>query len=299
MNASAQAERAVRIDSAPATGPRDKPLGAILLDAGLIRLDDVAAILALAREKQLRFGEAAVALGLVKGSDLAEALAFQFDYPVLQPGSSAISREVVAAYGDPQPVIEEIRQLRNQILLRWLTAEDAANRVVAIMSPERGEGRTFVAANLAVTFAQMGQRTLLVDADMRRGRVHALFGLSNKRGLSALLADRQAPKTLHRIEGLGGLCVIPSGAEPPNPEDLLSRGTLSELLEAFSRTYDVIVVDTPAAAGNAGSQIIAARAKGVVLVARHDRSDVAKLAALAHDVRTAGATVVGAVLSHA
>ncbi len=297
LNAPAMIGELARIRSTPVSGPRDKPIGAILLDAGLIKLDDVGPILAAAQERNLRFGDAAVALGLVKERDLRGVLAFQFDYPVLAVGSSAVSRELVAAYGLDHGVLGDLRALRNQILLRWLTAEDRKNRVVAVMSPGNGEGRTFIAANLAVTFSQMGQRTLLIDADIRRGRIHSLFGLTNQQGLSALLADRHTPNTLHRIEGLRDLSVITKGAEPPNPQDLLSRESLHEMLDGFARTYDVIIVDTPPAMDSPEASILAARAGGVVLVARRNHTDANLLSALASEVLASGATVIGSVLS--
>ena len=299
VNSPTMIEELSRIRSLATSGPRDKPIGAILLDAGLITLDDAERIVAAAKEKGQRFGDAAVALGLVKEGDLRGALAFQFDYPVLPVGASPVSREVIAAYEARHPVLDDLRALRNQILLRWLTAEGKKNRVVAVMSAGRGEGRTFIAANLAVTFSQMGQRTLLIDADMRRGRIHKLFGLDNQHGLSALLADRHTPNTLHRISGLRDLSVISTGAEPPNPHDLLSRESFPELLEGFARSYDVVIVDTPAAMDSPEAQIIAARAGGVVVVARKGLTDMAALTALAQDAREAGATVVGSALSEA
>ena len=286
-----------RARAAAAHAPRSRPIGAILLDAGLVRLDDVERIVVHAREKRLRFGDAAVALGLVKEGDLNGALAYQFDYPVLAPGSSPISREVVAAYEATLPVLDDLRALRNQILLRWLTAEGERNRVVAVLSPDRGEGRSFIAANLAVTFSQMGQRTLLIDADLRRPRIHQLFGLDNQAGLSAMLAERQVPNTLHRIEALRDLSVITCGGTPPNPNDLISRSALGELLEGFSRAHDVIVVDTPAAAEFPEAEMIAARARGVVVVARKAHSRFKAVRDLAHSVQALGATVIGSVLA--
>jgi len=277
-------------------GPRDRSLGAILLDAGLIRLDDVERILAAQRENGLRFGDAAVKLGLVSEAALKHALAYQFDYPVLAPGEAPVSREVIAAYEAHHPVLDDLRALRNQILLRWLTAEHQRNRTVAIMGVGRGEGRTFIAANLAVTFSQMGQRTLLIDADLRRGRLHTLFGTPNQQGLGAMLAARNTHNALHRIEGLRDLQVIGTGGEPPNPQDLLSRESFTTLLDGFAGSHDVVILDTPAAQEGPEAAVIAARARGVVLVARKDVTELPALAALAEQTRAAGATVIGTVL---
>lgn len=274
---------------------RDRPIGAILLDAGLIKLDDVERIVAHQRENRLRFGDAAVSLGLVKAGDLRTALAYQFDYPVLAPGSSHVSREVLAAYDARHPVLDDIRGLRNQLLLRWLTAEGQHNRVVAVVSPDSGDGRSFVAANLAVTFSQMGQRTLLVDADMRRPRIHRLFGLEDGAGLSAVLADRHVPDTLQRIEGLCDLSVISVGGQPPNPQDLLSREAFAELIDVWSTAYDAVIVDTPAASSSPEASMIAARARGCVVVARQGHTRFGALASLGQDLEGLGVSIIGSV----
>lgn len=299
MNSPALAKELVRPGTVGSGGPRDKPIGAILLDAGLIKLQDVERILAKAKEKGLRFGDAAVSLGLVRAADLHGALAYQFDYPVLPVGNSPVSREVIAAFEARHPVLNDVHALRSQLLLRWLTAENGENRTIAVISPEHGDGRTFVAANLAVAFSQMGQRTLLVDANMRRPRIHDLFGIENHVGLSALLSDRRVPNVLQRIDGLRDLHVIPAGGEPPNPHDLLSRHGFEEMLSAFSQTHDVIIVDTPAARFSPEAEVVAVRARGAVLLGRHNRSRVSDLAALAQQVQSLGGTVVGSVLVRA
>lgn len=274
---------------------RDRPIGAILLDAGLIQFSDVERIVAHQREKSLRFGDAAVSLGLVKTGDLRAALAYQFDYPVLVPGSSRISREVLAAYDASHPVLDDIRALRNQLLLRWLTAEGQHNRVIAVSSPDSGDGRSFVAANLAVTFSQMGQRTLLIDADMRRPRIHTLFGLADHAGLSAMLADRNVHSTLQRIDGLRDLSVIPVGGQPPNPQDLLSRETFAEVLATLSTAYDAIIVDTPAASSSPEASVIAARARGCVVVARQGHTRFDALRTLGQELEELGVSIIGSV----
>jgi len=296
VNAPAPFDTLSVVRAAAVPGPRDRSLGAILLDAGLIKLDDVERILATQREHGLRFGDAAVKLGVVTEAALKHALAYQFDYPVLAPGEAPVSREVFAAYEAHHPVLDDLRALRNQILLRWLTAENQRNRTVAIMGVGRGEGRTFIAANLAVTFSQMGQRTLLIDADLRRGRLHSLFGTPNQQGLGALLAERNTHSALHRIEGLRDLQVIGTGGEPPNPQDLLSRPSFSTLLEGFAGSHDVVILDTPAAEDGPEAAVIAARARGVVLVARKDHTEMNALAVLAEQTRANGASVIGTAL---
>ena len=166
-----------------------RAIGAILIDAGRLSPDGAERILRAQRDGGLRFGDAAISLGLLKESDIQFALSRQFDYPFLQPGESSVSDEVVAAYRPFTHQVEELRALRSQLMLRWFDAE-AERKTLAIVSPERGEGRSFIAANLAVVFSQLGERTLLIDADMRNPRQHTMFAVSNRLGLSETLAGR-------------------------------------------------------------------------------------------------------------
>ncbi|MBC7208650.1 MAG: chain length determinant protein tyrosine kinase EpsG, partial [Methyloversatilis sp.] len=244
----------------------------------------------------LRFGDAAISLGLLKESDIQFALSRQFDYPFLQAGESAVSDEVIAAYRPFTHQVEELRALRSQLMLRWFDAE-AERKTLAIVSPERGEGRSFIAANLAVVFSQLGERTLLIDADMRNPRQHTLFSVSNRVGLSETLAGRGGPDAVQRVPALLDLCVMPAGAVPPNPQELLSRPVFSQLLGQLSKDFDVILIDTPAGAEYADAQTIAVRASGALMVARKNVSRASRLRRLADELITASATVVGSVMN--
>jgi chain length determinant protein tyrosine kinase EpsG len=273
-----------------------RAIGAILIDAGRLSPDGAERILRAQRERGLRFGDAAIALGLLKESDIQFALSRQFDYPFLQAGESAVSDEVIAAYRPFTRQVEELRALRSQLMLRWFDAE-AERKTLAIVSPERGEGRSFIAANLAVVFSQLGERTLLIDADMRNPRQHALFSVSNRVGLSETLAGRGGPDAVQRVPALLDLCVMPAGAVPPNPQELLSRPVFSQLLGQLSKDFDVILIDTPAGAEYADAQTIAVRASGALMVARKNVSRASRLRRLADELITASATVVGSVMN--
>jgi receptor protein-tyrosine kinase len=172
------------------------------VSAGLINPPEVERILAWARADGTRFGEAAVAHKVVSESQMARALAYQFDYPVLDPADTRVSPEVVAAFDARNPLVADLRRLRAKIRgAQIAAAPDAPLKALAVISSGTGDGKTFVAANLAVTFAQMGQRTLLVDADLRRGRLHEVFGLANRTGLSSMLNRCIEPGALQRVPG--------------------------------------------------------------------------------------------------
>src|SRR5258706_1347291 len=223
-------------------------IGAFLVDSGKITTEDAGRVMRLQREQGLRFGDAAVKLRLITAAELEQVLSRQYAFPFLVPGESKLSRELVAAYAPFDPRVENFRALRGQLMLRWFNPELELKHL-AIVSPYHGEGRSYLAANMAVVFSQLGQRTLLIDADMRNPRQHALFHLENRAGLSTLLAGRAELDVIEKITPLLDLSVLPAGPIPPNPQELLNRPAFRTVLAQLDKDYDVIVLDTPAAEG--------------------------------------------------
>jgi receptor protein-tyrosine kinase len=266
------------------------------LDSGRLKPGDAERILRVQREQNLRFGDAAVKLGVLTRADIQFALSRQFDYPYLLRGSSKVSESVVAAYDPFSTQTEALRALRGQLLLRWFDS-DESRKTLAIVSPEPNEGRSFIAANLAVVFAQLGERTLLIDADFRRPAQHALFGIENGRGLSGALSERDGALEFCRIAGLRELSILPVGIVPPNPLELLSRPFFQELLGELRQRFGVILIDTPPATHFADAQMIATRAGGALVVARKDRTRMAFTKALSDTFTESGATMVGVTLN--
>ena len=268
----------------------------MLIDAGRLRVEDAELILRMQREKGLRFGDAALQLGLLTQADIDYALSCQFDFPYLLRGQSAVSEEVIAAYTPFAPQVEALRALRSQLVLRWFDA-DPANNALAILSAERKEGRSFIAANLAVVFSQLGERTLLIDADLRNPCQHRLFGIDSHTGLSGVLAGRAGPEAVQRIPTLANLSVLPAGTLPPNPQELLARSLFPQLLRQLAPQLDVIILDTPAAAGTADAQTIAARAGAALIVARKNSARSWRVQGVSDRVAQAKSSIVGTVLN--
>src|SRR6267142_5250231 len=161
----------------------DRRIGSILAEEGKLGVEHIEQVMELQQANGLRFGEGALRLGLITEDDLRCAVAKQYDLPHLVPGSESISSELVVAYEPFHPRAEEMRALRTQLLMRWSKA-GVRHRVLAIASPGPGEGRSYVAANLAVAFSQLGERTLLIDADLRAPRQHRIFDVTDRFGLS-------------------------------------------------------------------------------------------------------------------
>jgi protein-tyrosine kinase len=274
---------------------RDRSIGAILIDAGRLTIANAERVLQAQRRMGLRFGEAAVKLGLITQEDVHFALSRQFDSLYLPPGDGPLSAELVAAYHPFGKQTESIRALRSQLLLRWL-GDEPARRSVALVSAGRKEGRTRLAANLAVVFSLLGERTLLIDGDLRNPRVHALFSLDNARGLSSALADRGEP-AIHRIPALLSLYVLPAGPIAPNPQELLSRSNFVRLLDEQRERFDVVILDTPAADQSADAYLLAARAGAAVVLARRNTTRYSKLQQLADRLLSSRATLIGSVFN--
>jgi receptor protein-tyrosine kinase len=272
----------------------DQSIGKILLDAGKLNPGDAERALRFAREKGVRFGEACQQLKLVSQADIDYALSRQFDFPYLGAGETSLSNELVAAYHPFSAHVEALRALRTQLLLRWFNPQC---RSLAIVSTSHKDGRSYLAANLAIVFSQLGEKTLLIDADMRSSRQQELFKLSNQYGLSAMLTRRANGAAIERVGHFANLSIIPAGATPPNPLELVSRTEFKDLLVHEACNYDVILIDTPAFDSSSDAQAVAARAGGALVLAREDRSRLDALSRLTSSIQTANAQVVGCVFN--
>ena len=278
-------------------------IGQLLLGTGRLQPQDIARIEARQREANLPFGEAAMALGLLSREDLDFALSRQFNYNYLPTLDASIAPQVVTAYKPFGPVGEQFRALRSQLLLRWSKADGLAN-TLAIVSPQRGDGRSFVAANLAVVFAQQGQSTLLLDANLRHPQVDQWIKAANPAGtkspgLAAALAGRTAGQVWQAVPQLPGLSVLPAGAQPPNPQELLAGPAFQALLQQARACFDVILIDTPASAEVADAEVVASRAGAALLVARQNATAVKHCVSLTQRLQDAGVHMAGCLVNGA
>lgn len=278
------------------TRERSGSIGSILVEQGRLSPEDVEEIQQFAVKNRLRFGDAALKLQLLTKNDIDQAIAEQYKYPILpRGGDRGVADDVIAAYLPQSQVIEPLRMLRSQLSLRWANPKEG--KILAIASPGRSEGRSWLAANLATVFAQMGERVLLIDADMRHPRQHELFNLNNSVGLSALLTGRAGREIVCRIHPKLRLFVLPAGILPPNPQELLGRQVFELVLDLFASQYDLIILDTPAASESADAQILASRADAAVLLVRRNHTRVHELKAAMQNLTESGVHVVGSVVS--
>jgi len=277
----------------PGVNLEDRTIGRILVDMGKLRPRDADRVFTMHRELGMKFGEAARKLNLVKDADIQQALSVQFNYPHLNARQSVLGPEVIAASAPFQAQAEALRDLRTQLLLHWANPE---RKVLAIVSVNARDGRTFVAANLAVVFAQLGEKTLLIDADLRQPRQHRLFGHGGP-GLAQALGGRSGIQLAERVSYFENLWLLPAGATPPNPLELLSRPEFPRLLAEARKQFTVVILDTPASLRGSDARLVAARSDGVLAVVRQDRTRIADLEALCRAASASGVQVAGTIFN--
>jgi protein-tyrosine kinase len=268
-------------------------IGALLQAAGKLTPEHAERVLRLQAELGIRFGEAARRLGLVEDEDIVQALARQFDYPYLRPGQLACSPHLAAALAPGGAQAEILRAVRSQLLLRWFAR---GHKSLVVAGVGQGDGASLFTANLAIAFAQLGRRTLLVDADLRKPSQQTIFNAGLRQGLADMLAGRADPDQVEPLAAFGSLALLGAGTLPPNPQELLSRPAMASLHAGFEARYEVVLYDVPPSARSLDALLLAARAGGVLIVARKDKTGFDALAALAAQVAQNGATVVGSVL---
>lgn len=278
----------------PLSGMPNSSIGKVLLEMGKITPEQAERVLRLQKDEGMRFGEAARSLGFISDADIQQVLARQFDYPYLQPGQGKFPAELVAAYAPFSKQVEVLRNIRSQLMLRWFAN---GRKTLAIASANPNEGASLFTANLAVVFSQLGEHTLLVDANLRTPRQHEIFDLSGKQGLSDVLAGRaDLATTIAKVDSFVDLSVLQAGTLAPNPQELVSRSSFDDLVVAVASPFDVVLFDMPAFSSGADALAIAARAGSVLLVARKNVTRLADLTAVAEKIGRSGAEVVGSVM---
>jgi len=171
-------------------------------------------------------------------------------------------------------------------------------RVIAVTSPQAGEGKTTTVANLAATLAHTGKRVVALSADLRKPRLHRFFGLPNNEGLSTMLAGQaELADVARRVEGLDSLRVVTSGPVPPNPAELLSSDGMEAFLSVLRSTADYVVIDTAPALIVTDAMIVAPRVDGVVVVVDADVTTAAAASHAVEQLDQVGAKVIGSVLN--
>jgi len=209
----------------------------------------------------------------------------------VQPGP-----ELGYAHDSGSARAEMLRSLRTELLMRLGTHQGAA--AFAIVGSRPGEGRSQLCAELALTFAQLAGKTLLVDANLRRPRLNELFiGARPNLGLTEVLLGKTHAMPLHRVVGPEHLALLTAGTPPANPVDLLSGVQFERLLRDWQRTYNYVLIDTPPTSLRSDAIVIANVVRNVVLVTRRNKTSYAEVSELRRRLDSTDARIVGAVLN--
>ncbi|WP_082497836.1 polysaccharide biosynthesis tyrosine autokinase [Pseudorhodoferax sp. Leaf267] len=275
----------------------DRSIGDLIKELRQLDARQVELVLQHQRQHGVRFGEAAIALKLASRDDVLWALSQQFHYPyAVEGGLSGLSEELVAATDPFSKEAEVFRDVRSQLLM-GVMAPDQPRRALAVLSPDVGDGKTFFAANLAVTFSQLGESTLLIDADMRTPRQHLLFGLQPGSGLSNILAGRATTDVITPVPALPGMHLLTVGTLPPNPLELMQRANFSFVMQELLTRFDHVLVDTPAAVHGADGRVLAARCGAALVIGRRGRTRMDALQNLVSQIGRSHAKIAGVMLN--
>jgi chain length determinant protein tyrosine kinase EpsG len=278
-------------------GAETRSIGDLIRSARQLSPEDVERIAAYQREHQMRFGEAAIALGLADTDDVLQALAQQFSYAYGDEAQRRSSPELVMLNQPFGHQAEAFRATRSQLLMRTWSAEPQARQPLAVVSVDSGDGKTYFCANLAVSLAQLGGKVLLIDADMRGARLHQVFDMNNEAGLSGLLSGRGSKGVIQPVPGVANLFGIPVGAQPPNPLELVEGPAFSLLLREVTMKFDHVIVDTPAAVFGSDGIVIASRCGAALVVARRDANQMQRLQTLVESLQAGRAKLAGVVMN--
>jgi succinoglycan biosynthesis transport protein ExoP len=204
---------------------------------------------------------------------------------------------VLAAALRPKSVeAEAYRGLRTQL---YFSTQGRGHQVVQVTSPNPGDGKSTLAANLAVSIAQSGKRVVLIDCDFRKPRVHKIFDLpsTGEVGLAGVIAGEAPIQAAVRPSGLPNLDLLPCGPRPANPAELLTSPQFQHALDEVRKAYDFVIVDTPPLLAVSDPSVVASRVDGVLLTFRMTKKVRPAAERAREQLAALGANVLGVVVN--
>ncbi len=269
-------------------------MGPMLVAMGKLSPKDLNTILATQKKQGLRFGDAALKLGLVSADDINAILAEQFAYTQTPAASSKLDRRLSALFQPDSTQAEALRSLRSELMLRYFNPQP--HHALAIVSAENATTTAITAANLAISFAQLGLRTLLIDSNLRTPQLNALFNLQEHApGLSDWIAERTsvAPTAIEQVRSLW---VLPAGTRAPNPQELLASKHYQERVNPLIQHFDITLISTAPMDSNRDAQLVAAQAGAALLIAQQHVTHTKVLVAIGNRLRELGVRLLGTTL---
>ena len=196
----------------------------------------------------------------------------------------------------PFAVVEAYKALRTNVLF---SLPDSGTKCIGVTSATKGEGKSSTALNLAISFAQIGKKTLIIDCDMRLPTIASKLGVPGVPGLSDILVKEGNVSTALRQIGELGITVLPSGTIPPDPTYLLESHRMKALMEILRKYFEIIIVDLPPVNSVADAAILAQQLDGFLLVVRHGVAEYHEVSSMLSQLRLTNAKILGMVYTGA
>jgi Mrp family chromosome partitioning ATPase len=234
-------------------------------------------------------------LGLISDKELKHLVTAQFEYPPLRQGTGGYSPELTAAFNPYSAKGRSLRYLAARILLEAYSKEGLC---FSVAGAHPGAGATYIAANLGVVFSELGLRTLIIDANLKRPRLHTVFNWPQDGGLATMIAGNASPSSY--VAPLGqfrDLSFLPAGRRAARMSSRLGNGVLANTLAALRQAYDVVICDSPSAAnGYDGCELVAGMCGNAVAVFRKHRTGIGRARSLLSTLDAVGTKQIGSVL---
>lgn len=192
------------------------------------------------------------------------------------------------------PISEAYRVLRTNI---QYSSADKPLKIIVVTSSGPGEGKTTTICNLAVLFAQMGSKTLLIDGDLRKPRLHKIFGMENRQGLSNILVSRDDYLNYVKKCPIKKLDIITCGVIPPNPSELLTSNAMQQFIETVRADYDMVFIDAPPVGSVTDAAVLSTIVDGIILVAASGTVEIDALVRSKELLEKVNANIIGVVLN--
>lgn len=204
-----------------------------------------------------------------------------------------MSLEVITHTDRKSPISEAYRTLRTNIQFANVAQQ---MQTIAITSSVMSEGKTTIVTNLAETFAQAGQRVLVIDADLRRPRVHKVFNLSNQKGLTNVLASQVSLQDVLQTVG-SNIHVLTSGPLPPNPSELLGSNQMKKVVSLAKQQYDIVLFDTPPVNAVTDASALSTEMDGIILAIASGKTEIDGAKRAVKLLQAVNANIIGTVMT--
>lgn len=211
-----------------------------------------------------------------------------------------MNKELITNEDPKSPISEIFKTLRTN--MQFMTANKGL-KTILVTSSNPGEGKSWVSANLATTFAQEGKKVIIVDSDMRKGRTHSIFNVDKKPGLSNYLSGVSDIQEKYNISNyikqtqVENLSVMPAGDVPPNPSELLGNDKMEDLISKLSNMFDVIVFDGTPCLMVTDSLILARKLDATLIVTAHKTTKMGDVEKIKKSIENVGGKIAGIVIN--